>query len=213
MMNNKLFRILNFLNELYPDAKGELEYTSDYGLLIAVVLSAQATDIMVNKVTKTLFSEFTSLKSLALAPISSIEKHIRFLGLYQNKARYISELSKILIEKFAGKVPENKEDLISLPGVGNKTANVVRAELFKIPEIAVDTHVERVSKRLALAKNKDTPLQVEKRLRKILPEERYIKTHHQFIYFGRYFCKARGMKCYECKLVDICLEKHKNLKK
>lgn len=213
MNETDLKRILSFLDFLYPDAKGELEYSTDYGLLIAVVLSAQATDVMVNKVTKSLFNEFRTLESIAKATPQMIEKHIRHLGLYKNKARFVVKIADLLLSEHNGKVPSGKNELMSLPGVGNKTANVVRAELFKIPEIAVDTHVTRVTRRLAIAKKHDDPLKIEKRLRALLPQERYIKTHHQLIHFGRYFCKARGMRCDECRLVDICIEKNKNLKK
>lgn len=204
-------RILEYFDQLFPDAKGELEYNHDYELLIAVILSAQATDKSVNSVTRTFFATYPTIELINQLPLIQLENHFRTIGLFRTKAANIKKTVAILVEKFDGHVPEDKDILVSLPGVGIKTANVVRAELFKIPEIAVDTHVNRVSKRLGFARPLDTIEVVEAKLRKSLAVERYIKTHHQMIFFGRYFCRAKNPRCRECLLVDICKEKHKNL--
>lgn len=196
--------IFSFFDELFPNAACELDYSSDYGLLIAVILSAQTTDKSVNLVTPGLFSEFPTLEAIAKADIRRIENAIRSIGLFRTKAKNIKECCRILQERYGGKVPSNKEDLMLLPGVGAKTANVIRAELFHIPEIAVDTHVARIAKRLYFAEKTDSVEIIEKKLRKAIPEERYIKTHHQMIHFGRYFCKAIHPNCEACKLRAYC---------
>lgn len=206
----KIHRTLTYLDELFPDAHCELHYQKDYELVIAVMLSAQTTDESVNAVTAHLFTRFPSLESLANAEISALESEIRTLGLFRNKARNIRGISSKLLDDFAGVVPQNKEALMSLPGVGNKTANVIRAELFHIPEFAVDTHVARVSKRLGFVNPHDDVEAIEKKMRRLLPESRYIKTHHQLIHFGRYVCKARQPQCLNCKICAFCLEKNKN---
>ena len=204
MMKNNKERILSFFDELFPNAGCELIYHKDYELLIAVMLSAQTTDQSVNKVTPILFSKYPTLEDIANADILDLEQCIKTIGMYRQKARHLKSIAIDLINKFEGKVPSLKEELTSLSGVGIKTANVVRAELFNIPEIAVDTHVHRVSRRLYLAAKDDDVVEVERKLRKILPEERYIRTHHQMIHFGRYFCKAINPNCKECRLQDIC---------
>jgi endonuclease-3 len=168
------------------------------------MLSAQTTDQSVNKVTPILFSKYPTLEDIANADILDLEECIKTIGMYRQKARHLKSIAIDLINKFECKVPSLKEELTSLSGVGVKTANVVRAELFNIPEIAVDTHVHRVSRRLYLAAKDDDVVEVERKLRKILPEERYIRTHHQMIHFGRYFCKAINPNCKECRLQDIC---------
>ena len=157
-----------------------------------------------NKVTDVLFSKYQSLDELNKASLEDIGEIIKSIGLYQNKAKNLKRIVSDLITRFNYKVPESKEDLMTLPGVGNKTAGVIRAELFKIPELPVDTHVERVSKRLNLVKRCDTPIEIEGKLKKLFKKERWIKTHHQLIHFGRYFCKAKGPNCKECKLTSIC---------
>ena len=203
MMNNTE-RIFAYLEELFPDAHCELEYTKDYELLIAIILSAQCTDKRVNMVTREMFKKYTTLESINVASLNDIENEIKSLGLFKNKAKSIKETVKILIEEYDGEIPEDKSLLIKLPGVGNKTANVFRAEWLKEPEIAVDTHVARVSKRLGFANEKDDVGVVEKKLRKQLKREQYIKAHHLLIHFGRYFCKAVNPNCTECQLKDIC---------
>lgn len=204
MKSNNKERILSFFDELFPNASCELVYHKDYELLIAVMLSAQTTDASVNKVTPILFSKFPTLEDIANASIEELEECIKTIGMYRQKAKHLKSIAFDLVNKYGGKVPSSKEELTSLSGVGNKTANVVRAELFNIPEIAVDTHVHRVSRRLYLASINDDVNAVEKKLRKILPKDCYIKTHHQMIHFGRYFCKAINPNCKECRLQDIC---------
>lgn len=211
MIKAKQARIIAYFDELFPDAKGELEYTKDYELLIAVILSAQATDKSVNAVTRHFFVRYPSLEAMSELSISELENEFKTIGLFKSKAANIKKTIDILLNDYQGRVPQDKAQLMALPGVGIKTSNVVRAELFKIPEIAVDTHVNRVSKRLGFAKQSDSLDQVEAKLRRTLPQTRYIKTHHQMIFFGRYFCKAKNPRCRECQLVDICKEKHKNL--
>ncbi|OQC50411.1 MAG: Endonuclease III [Tenericutes bacterium ADurb.Bin024] len=204
-------KILAFLDQMYPDVKGELEYTKDYELLIAVVLSAQSTDAAVNNVTREIFKKYSTFDSLLTVKEVEFAAYFKKLGLYRNKAKHVYNLLRILKEDYNGSVPSAKEELLKLPGVGVKTANVVRAELFKIPEIAVDTHVSRIAKRLGFAKFSDDVTTIETKLRKALPTERYIKTHHQMIHFGRYFCKAQSPQCKKCPLVDICKEPKKKL--
>lgn len=206
MMNKKekIEIFLNYLDDLFPDAHCELNYSKDYELLIAVMLSAQATDKSVNKVTKILFSKYNSLDKLYAADINDIKDIIKPLGMSFQKSKRIQSIVKKLKDEFDGKVPSNKEALMMFEGVGNKTANVVRAEFFKLPELAVDTHVERVSKRLGFAKLEDSPIIVEEKLKKIIPIDRHIKSHHQIIFFGRYFCKAIKPNCIECKIKSMC---------
>lgn len=204
-MKNNTSLILEFLNEILPNAHCQLNYTKDYELVIAVMLSAQTTDKAVNKVTNKLFSEFNTLEKLANADPLLIENHIRTLGLYKNKTKNIIDIAKALISDFDSIVPYEKSKLITLPGVGVKTANVVRAELFKIPEIAVDTHISRISKRLGLVSNNDNVELIEKKLRKQFNEEDYIKLHHQLIWFGRTICTARNPNCKECRLTEFCM--------
>ena len=212
MLANQKNKILSYLQTRYPKAGCELLYRKDYELLIAVVLSAQTTDAAVNLVTRKLFQIFPSLASLAKAPLKAIEKTIQSIGLYRNKAKHIQALARILLQKHGGKVPTDKEALTMLPGVGVKTANVVRAELFGIPEIAVDTHVHRLAWRLGFTTRHDDVTQAEKKLRKALKEDQYIDTHHQLIHFGRDLCQARKPKCYACGLVAVCREPNKQLK-
>ena len=199
--------IASYLNELYPDAHCELNYDSIFHLLIAVMLSAQTTDNSVNKVTPVLFEKYVSPLDLANANIEDVENIIRSIGLYKNKAKNIIATSKILVEKYNSIVPNTMEELTSLPGVGRKTANVLLVEGFKIPAFPVDTHVERVSKRLGIAKQNDSVETVEKKIRKIYPKEQYGLLHHQFIFFGRYFCKAISPNCKDCRFLGRCFKK------
>ena len=204
MMKTNIVRLLDYLDELFPHASCELFYTKDYELVIAVMLSAQTTDKSVNAVTTVLFNKYKSLDELNAASLEDIEEILKPIGLYKNKAKNLKGIVKDLIEKFNYVVPSDKDLLQTLPGVGNKTAGVIRAEIFKIPDLPVDTHILRISKRLNLAKKDDEPIDVERKLKKIIPEERWIKSHHQLIHFGRYFCMARSPKCAECKLKDSC---------
>lgn len=199
--------IASYLNELYPDAHCELNYDSIFHLLIAVMLSAQTTDISVNKVTPKLFEKYPTPSDLMNADISEVENLIRAIGLYKNKAKNIIATSKKLVERFNSSVPSTMEELTSLPGVGRKTANVVLVEGFKIPAFPVDTHVERVSKRLGIAKQLDSVETVERKIKKIYKKEQYGLLHHQFIFFGRYFCKAIKPNCQECRFLNRCFKK------
>jgi endonuclease-3 len=199
--------IASYLNELYPEAHCELNYDSIFHLLIAVMLSAQTTDASVNKVTPKLFDAYPTPIDLMNANLNDVENLIRAIGLYKNKAKNIIATSKELVEKFNSTVPSTMEELTSLPGVGRKTANVVLVEGFKIPAFPVDTHVERVSKRLGIAKQKDSVDEVERKIRKIYKKEQYGLLHHQFIFFGRYFCKAIKPNCQECRFLNRCFKK------
>lgn len=197
-------KIIAVLNEMFPDAECELNFKTTFELLISVVLSAQTTDKKVNSVTPTLFSRFPDAFALAKGEQIEVQGLIKTLGLSNTKAKNIIELSKILAEKYQGEVPNKKEILITLPGVGNKTANAVLAVGFQLPYFAVDTHVERVSKRLGIAAPKDSVLVVEQKICKYFPKKYWIKLHHQFIFFGRYHCKAQNPNCKECLLKDKC---------
>ena len=203
-MTEKAIFIKEYLDEILPDAKCALNYSKDYELVIAVMLSAQTTDKAVNNVTVDLFNKYKSINEFANANLFDIEQCIQRLGMYKVKAKNIIGIAKNLVEKHNGKVPCEKELLTQLPGVGVKTANVVRAELFNIPEIAVDTHILRITKRLNLASEKDGPLEVENTLRGKFKVEHYIKLHHQLIWFGRTVCKAKNPDCDVCKLKKYC---------
>lgn len=196
------------LDEMFPDARCELNYHRDYELLIATVLSAQCTDKRVNEVTKELFNTY-DIYGLANAEKKDIERIIRSCGSHTKKSGYIISISKSLIENYNGVVPNNREYLESLPGVGRKTANVVLSNLFNVPALAVDTHVERVSKRLKLAGKKDSVLQVEHKLEKIIPKDLWSRSHHQLVLFGRYICKARKPECEKCSFYNDCSSKDK----
>ena len=208
LMMQKSNMIGSYLDEVFPNPKCELNYTKDYELLIAVVLSAQTTDKGVNKVTDILFSKY-DLEGLKNAKLEDIINIIRPIGTYNRKALYVKEIATILLNKYNGVVPNNRKELESFPGVGRKVANVILAEWFKEPSIAVDTHVERVSKRLGLAKEKDDVLDVEKKLMKIFPKDSWGKRHLQLVLFGRYMCKSKNPLCNECKLKGICKYKDK----
>ena len=206
-MKTNISSLLSYLDELFPHAQCELFYTKDYELVIAVMLSAQTTDKSVNAVTSVLFKKYQSLDALNKASLEEIEEVIKPIGLYKNKAKNLKGIVKDLVERFNYQVPSDKDLLMTLPGVGNKTAGVIRAEIFRIPDLPVDTHILRISKRLGLANQKDEPIDVERKLKKVIPEERWIKSHHQLIHFGRYFCTARSPKCAECKIRDFCKSK------
>ena len=204
-MKTDIDRLLSYLDELFPTARCELFYKRDYELVIAVMLSAQTTDRSVNAVTPILFEKYPSLDDLNKASLEDIEEILKPIGLYKNKAKNLKGIVKDLIERFNYVVPSDKEQLMTLPGVGNKTAGVIRAEIFQIPDLPVDTHILRIAKRLKLAKKDDEPIDVERKLKKIIPEERWIKSHHQLIHFGRYFCTARSPQCENCKIRDMCI--------
>jgi len=202
--NNKAETIMQTLDALFPDADCELHFQNVFQLLIAVVLSAQTTDVNVNRVTPELFKRYPDPDSLANADPLDVMECIRSLGLYRNKAANIIRLANDLKERFASIVPSTREELMTLPGVGRKTANVVMAVGFHKNAIAVDTHVERVSKRLCIAEEKDDVLEVEKKLMAFFPEEKWGKLHHQLLFFGRYRCKARKPECEGCPLKEFC---------
>jgi endonuclease-3 len=195
--------ILLFLDELFPNAHCELTYKTKFQLLIAIILSAQTTDNKVNSITPILFEKYKTIKDLAEANISDVIKILNPLGLANNKAKNIIETAKCLIEKYSEEIPSTKEELITLPGVGVKTANVYMAEGLKIQAFAVDTHVSRVSNRLGISKSPN-PIKIEEDLKKFFKDYDWIKLHHQFIFFGRYFCKAKNPECIKCKLKRYC---------
>lgn len=201
---DKINLFFSYLDKIFPNVGCELKYNKDYELLIAVMLSAQTTDKSVNDVTDVLFNKYDNLDKLNDASILDIENIIKTIGLYKNKAKNLKEIVSLLVEKYNYQVPSSKEVLTSFPGVGVKTAGVVRAELFKIPEFPVDTHVERIAKRLGFAKENDSPIEVMEKLKKLTPKERWIKSHHQFIHFGRYFCVAKKPNCSNCEMRNVC---------
>ena len=195
--------IIDILDKYYPEATCELNYTQDYELLIATVLSAQCTDKRVNMVTKELFKKY-DLKGLKEADIHDIENIIRPCGSYTKKASYIKTIATKLIQDYNGIVPNNRSYLESLPGVGRKTCNVVLSNIYDVPAIAVDTHVARVSIRLGLAKEVDDVSIIEQKLMKKFPQNKWSRLHHQLVLFGRYNCTARSPKCSSCLFKEKC---------
>lgn len=200
----KTQQILDYLDEIFPNVGCELNYTKDYELVIAVMLSAQTTDVSVNLVTAKLFAKYNTLESLAEASLTDVEDIIHSIGLYKNKAKNVIGIAKALVEQYNGVLPMDKDELQKLPGVGNKSAGVIRAEVFKIPDLPVDTHILRISKRFGLVNQDADPYETEQKLKKLIDESRWIKTHHQLIHFGRYLCTARKPTCESCKLAHIC---------
>ncbi|MDQ0271044.1 endonuclease-3 [Cytobacillus purgationiresistens] len=198
--------------EMFPDAHCELLHDNPFELVIAVALSAQCTDALVNKVTKNLFQKYKTPEDYLDVSIEELQNDIRSIGLYRNKSKNIQKLCRMLLDDYDGVVPADRDELTKLPGVGRKTANVVVSVAYDIPAIAVDTHVERVSKRLAICRWKDSVLEVEKTLMKKVPEEEWSATHHRLIFFGRYHCKAQNPQCSQCPLLDVCREGKKRLK-
>ena len=196
--------LFSYLDEKYPNAHCELEYSKDYEFLIAVMLSAQTTDKSVNQATAILFKKYKTVEELANADLSDVEFIIRHLGMYQVKAKNVIKIAKILVNQYDGKVPNDPEALLAMPGVGNKTKNCVLGELFNAPLLAVDTHMQRVAKRLGIADEKDSVERIEQKYMLIIPSEKVVKTNHQIIWFGRYFCKALSPECANCKLKEFC---------
>ena len=209
-MNKDL--IMDYLEELYPNATCELEYSKDYEFLIAVMLSAQTTDKSVNNVTRVLFKKYNTLEKLKDADVDDIANIIRPIGTFNKKSVFVKQIATYIYEECNGVVPNDINKLIKIPGVGIKTCNVVLSNLYDYPAIAVDTHVTRISKRLKLAKDSDSPEVIEKKLEKYFPKERWSKLHHQLIWFGRYKCKAVKPLCDDCKLKDICKHNKKKIK-
>lgn len=200
----KISKVIDILDKLYPNIdKSFLDFTTPFELLVATILSAQCTDVRVNKVTSVMFKEANTPEDFAHMDIKVLENYIKTCGLYKNKAKNIKNTSIMLLREFDGVVPDNMKDLIKLPGVGRKTANVVMANAFNKDTIAVDTHVQRVSNRIGLANSKDV-LNTEKDLMKNLPKEKWSSLHHQIIAHGRKVCKARNPLCYECDIKDYC---------
>ena len=205
----KMNSILNKLDIMIPDPKCELNYTKDYELLIATMLSAQTTDKKVNQVTKVLWDKYDIFK-LVNANINDIENILKPLGTHKRKAIYVIEIAKRLVNDYNGIVPNDRSYIESLPGVGHKTCNIVLSNIYNVPAMAVDTHVTRVSKRLNIAKNDDDVLTIEKKLMKIIPKYKWGRTHHQLVLFGRYICKANNPLCNDCLLKEECKYYKKN---
>lgn len=211
--NTQIREILDTMRDMFPDAECELNHKNPFELVIAVLLSAQCTDVLVNKVTPSLFEKYKTPEDYLAVDLEELQLDIRSIGLYRNKAKNIQKLCAILIDKYNGEVPQTREELVELPGVGRKTANVVLSVAFNIPAIAIDTHLERVSKRLGICRWKDSVLEVENTLMRRIPKEEWSDTHHRMIFFGRYHCKARNPNCPECPLLSLCREGKKRMKK
>jgi endonuclease-3 len=211
MNTEKRTAIYNTLRERMPEPTTELNYENPFELMIAVILSAQATDISVNKATDRLYPVARTPDAILALGVEGLRPYIRTIGLYNSKAGNIIKTCRIVIEKHGGEVPRSREELEALPGVGRKTANVILNTAFGEPTIAVDTHIFRVSNRTGLAKGK-TPLEVEKRLTKMTPDEFKLDAHHWLILHGRYVCKARTPLCGECPIIEWCEYNKKDLK-
>ena len=207
MMNKKqTIAAVQTMMEEFPDAKSELNADYNFHFLLAVILSAQATDKSVNKVTPALFERYIDPASLAQAESSEVEDYIKNIGLYKNKARYLIACAQKLVTDFSGVVPQTLSELTSLPGVGRKTADVVLGDCFGVPSIAVDTHVTRITKRLRIVGPKDTPRKIEDILMEKLPQSMWIRAHHTMIFWGRYRCTAKKPRCATCPLLKQCRE-------
>ncbi|MGA9467941.1 MAG: endonuclease III [Exiguobacterium marinum] len=208
----QLQEVSDTMKQMFPDAHCELTHQNPFELVVAVALSAQATDALVNKVTPGLFEAFPTVEAMATAEVSEIETLIKRIGLYRNKAKNVKALSEKIVNEHDGIVPSDRASLEALPGVGRKTANVVLSVAFHEPAFAVDTHVERVSKRLGICRWKDNVRQVEETLMKKFPRDEWSQLHHQFIFFGRYHCKAQRPACETCPLLHMCREGKKRMK-
>ncbi len=200
---DELHEIFRRFSVQRPEPKGELEHVNPFTLVVAVALSAQATDAGVNKATRALFAVADTPQKMLDLGEEKVRDYIKTIGLYRNKAKNVIALSQKLIDDFGGEVPKTREELITLPGVGRKTANVVMSMAFGIPTMAVDTHVFRIANRLGLAPGK-TPDEVEENLLKVIPDEYLFHAHHWLILHGRYTCKARKPECQTCVIADIC---------
>ena len=208
-MQEKVSSIIEILKNRYPDAPCALHYRKDYELMIAVRLSAQCTDARVNLVTPALFAAYPTLDAMANAPIADVENYVHSCGFYRQKAKDIVQACQMLIEKHGGKVPNSMEDLLLLPGVGRKTANLLLGDLYGVPgSVVCDTHCIRICGRLGLTKGKE-PEKVEKQLRKLLPPEQSSDFCHRIVLFGRDTCIARNPKCADCPLAIHCTEINK----
>lgn len=204
--------VLNYFLEHVPVAETELHYTNPYELIVAVVLSAQCTDKRVNMATPKLFEAFPNAESLAASNSDTVFNYIRSISYPNNKAKHLVGLANMLLKDFNGAVPEKVDDLIKLPGVGRKTANVIASVIYNQPTMAVDTHVFRVSARIGLSSSAKTPLQTEIQLMKYIPKELVPKAHHWLILHGRYTCLARNPLCHQCGISGFCKFYSKNIK-
>ena len=212
MKKDQVFEFFRRLAELNPSPETELEFGNTYQLLVAVVLSAQSTDVGVNKATRALFRDVATPEQMVALGEDGLKEHIKTIGLFNSKARNVIALSEILVREHGGEVPQDRDALVSLPGVGRKTANVVMNCAFGAETFAVDTHIFRVGNRTGLAKGK-TPLAVEKQLEKKVPGPFRVGAHHWLILHGRYICKARTPECWRCPVVDLCAYKPKVIAK
>ena len=195
--------IFSYFDDLFPNPKCELVYSNNFEFLISVVLSAQTTDKKVNNVTSVLFDKY-DINSLSNADINDLEEILKPLGMARKKSIYIKNISTQLLRQYNGVIPRDYKSLISLDGVGRKTANLILSTLYNEPYFAVDTHVERVTKRLGLVSKNSDVIKIEKEMYKLIPNNRINRSHHQFVLFGRYYCKSINPKCETCKLKDIC---------
>ncbi len=214
MLTKKDIRFcLDQMTEMFPDAHCELIHKNPFELVIATLLSAQTTDVNVNRVTADLFQKYSTPEDYLAVSLEELQQDIRSIGLYRTKANNIQKLCRTLLDDFEGVVPKTREELMQLAGVGRKTANVVMSVAFGEPAIAVDTHVERVAKRLGFCRWKDSVMQVEETLMKKIPQEEWSDTHHRLIFFGRYHCKSQRPNCGECPLLIVCREGKKRMRK
>ena len=211
LKQDKFKEIYDILLDMFPDAHCELNYNNVYELTVAVMLSAQTTDKAVNLITPNLFKHYPTIFDLSKASLKDVENDIKRIGLYHNKAINIINMAKIVVEKYDGEIPGNLDELKSLPGIGQKTANVVLTEWFKVPRIPVDTHVERVSKRLDIVNSDASVIQVENTLMSLMPEENYHMGHHLLLFLGRYHCLSGNPKCDGCPLKKYCIYDKKPL--
>lgn len=205
MLKDEATSILDEIENIFPNASCELIYHNIYELIVAVSLSAQTTDKAVNVVTPRLFEAYPTVYDLAVANPTEVKEYIKTIGLSTNKSKNIVAMAKMVVEEYQGEIPHTQEDLEKLPGVGRKTANVVLTEGYHIPRIPVDTHVERVSKRLGIADETDSVIGVEEKLMQLIDEERWHKAHHLLLFMGRYQCLARNPKCEQCFYQSKCL--------
>lgn len=208
----KMNSIGEYLDYLFPEPKCELNYSKDYELLMSIVLSAQTTDKRVNTVTSVLFDKYNTLEKLKNAELEDLEAILRPIGSFRKKAQYVKEIAKVLDEQYDGVVPTDRDLLGQFPGVGRKTTNVFLSEFYNEPAFGVDTHVERVSKRLKIANSDDDVLKVEESLMKYFPKDEWTRRHFQLVLFGRYHCKAVKPNCSECLIKDMCCEEKKNIR-
>ena len=203
LTKQRITKITGILRRTYPDVKTALRHRNPVQLLVATILSAQCTDERVNRVTPSLFKKLPTAKDFAEVSLSDLEEMVRPTGFYRNKAKNIKACCTVLVERHGGKVPDNLEALVKLPGIGRKTANVILGSAFGIPGIVVDTHVKRVSQRIGLTRESD-PVKIDFDLMALIPKKDWIAFSHQMIWHGRALCKARKPKCPECPLLDLC---------